>query len=272
MSDPTLVVTAAVAPLCAEPRAASEQVSQRLAGHLLEAVEERWPWVRVRGEDDYEGWVHQGFVRHLSSPAEAEAYRKGFVSLGCTVQLADGRRLPLPLGARFRSGVVERGEVLPADLLPERFPRSGAAVAGSAVELFQGAPYEWGGITPWGADCSGFVQSCLGLHGVLLPRDAWQQATCGHDAAHDFALLEPGDLAFFSDREDRRVTHVGVALGDSRFVHSALGRGGHAIEDAGNPRDSYVEALGRRFVCARRVAGLTQLTIPPLSGAGPVRT
>ncbi|MFN2397653.1 MAG: NlpC/P60 family protein [Gemmatimonadaceae bacterium] len=255
LSDPSVVVTAAIAPLSAEPRAASTQLSQRLAGHLLAVMENRSPWLRVRGEDDYEGWVHEGFVRCLGSPSEAETFRRGMVSLGCTVRQANGRRLQLPLGARIASGVVESGEVIEAELLVSRFPGNGASVASSALELFEGAPYEWGGITPWGADCSGFVQSCFSLHGVLLPRDAWQQAKCGSDAAHDLALLEPGDLAFFSDREDRRVTHVAVALGDSRLVHLALGRGGHAIEDAGGSRDTYVEGLVERFVCARRVAG-----------------
>lgn len=255
MSDPTLVVTAAIAPLSVEPRAASAQLSQRLAGHLLVVMENRSPWLRVRGEDEYEGWVHEGFVRRLGSPSEAETFRRGLFSLGCTVRLANGRRVQLPLGARIASGVVEGGEVIAADLLLSRFPANGASVASSTVELFEGAPYEWGGITPWGADCSGFVQSCFGLHGVLLPRDAWQQAKCGHDAPHELALLEPGDLAFFSDREDRRVTHVGVALGDSRLAHSALGRGGHAVEDVDDSRDDYVKGLVDRFVCARRVVG-----------------
>ena len=41
---------------------------------------------------------------------------------------------------------------------------------------FAGTPYQWGGVTPWGADCSGLVQTVFWLHGVTLPRDAWQQA------------------------------------------------------------------------------------------------
>ena len=40
----------------------------------------------------------------------------------------------------------------------------------------------------------------------------------------------PGDLLFFSDRDDRRITHVGISLGDESMVHLALGRGGYAVE------------------------------------------
>ena len=58
----TVIVSAAIAPLQAEPAAGSEQVSQRLAGHHLTVLEEREPWMRVRGADEYEGWIHRGYV------------------------------------------------------------------------------------------------------------------------------------------------------------------------------------------------------------------
>src|SRR5205085_2647754 len=132
------------------------------------------------------------------------------------------------------------------------FPRAAIAITRSAQELFEGAPYLWGGTTPWGADCSGFVQSIYGLHGVALPRDAWQQSSSGGDAG-SLAELEPADLAFFSDREDRRVTHVAIALGKRRLVHLALGRGGFAVEKLDDARDAYVTKLCQRFLRARRV-------------------
>jgi cell wall-associated NlpC family hydrolase len=91
------------------------------------------------------------------------------------------------------------------------------------------------------------------LHGIQLPRDAWQQAERGSDAGKDVGELVAGDLLFFSDRDDNRVTHVGVAMGDRRMVHLALARGGYAIERLDDRRDPYVDRLRRRFLFARRV-------------------
>ena len=103
-------------------------------------------------------------------------------------------------------------------------------------------------MSPWGADCSGFVQTTFALHGVALPRDAWQQAEVGVETDGQAA----GDLIFFSEREDGRITHVGLSLGDGTMAHVALGRGGHAIDrlDADDP---YVRALMGRRRFARRL-------------------
>jgi len=147
---------------------------------------------------------------------------------------------------------VKSGEAIESTELPARFPRDAVAITRSAQLLFEGAPYLWGGITPWGADCSGFVQTIFGLHGVALPRDAWQQSESGTEAGA-FDKLEAADLAFFSDREDKRVTHVAIALGSGSLVHLALGRGGFARENLRDARDPYVAKLRERFLRSRRV-------------------
>jgi cell wall-associated NlpC family hydrolase len=150
---------------------------------------------------------------------------------------------------------VKSGEVIDATRLPERFPLDPEAVTRTAQEFFVGTSYLWGGVTPWGADCSGLVQSVFALHGLQLPRDAWQQAETGRDAGPDIGELRPADVLFFSDRPDRRITHVGIALGDCRMVHLALGRGGYAIERLDDRRDAYVDRLRDRFITARRMIG-----------------
>jgi cell wall-associated NlpC family hydrolase len=110
------------------------------------------------------------------------------------------------------------------------FPRDAAAITRSARRYFEGTSYLWGGVTPWGADCSGLVQATYALHGVQLPRDAWQQASAGVPADADPLAAREGDLLFFSDRVDRHITHVAIALGARSIVHLALGRGGYGIE------------------------------------------
>lgn len=251
---PRFIVTAAIAPLNAEPRVGSEQVSQSLFGHPVCALEEREPWLRVRGEDGYEGWMHSGYLRAASRGANGTPASDTSLSLGCVIVGPDGVRRTLPLGALIPGDFkVDQGVSVGMDQLATRFPRNAAAITRTAESLFSSAPYLWGGITPWGADCSGFVQTCLGLHGLRLARDASQQAESGRDAGMNPMKLEPADLAFFSDRDDRRITHVAIALGCRRLAHLAIGRGGFAVEDLGDAGDPYASTLVKRFVGARRL-------------------
>lgn len=242
-------VTAAIAPMLAEPHVSSGQVSQQLAGHSVSIVEDQGDWLLVRGRDDYEGWMHRGY---LGSEAEG-AGEAPLMSLGCVVRTASGVPRALPLRALLAPGErLVSGEAIDGRERARRFPAAAEAIGRSAVELFIGTSYQWGGVTPWGADCSGLVQSVFALHGIQLPRDAWQQARAGCDAGRDILAACPGDLLFFSDRPDGHITHVALALGDRRLVHLALGRGGHAVEDLDGD-DGYVRKLLSRFLFARSV-------------------
>ena len=246
------IVHAPIAPMLAEPHVSSGQVSQQLAGHGVEIIEDRGDWLLVRGADEYEGWMHRGYLdiqprSDVGDPATR-------ISLGCVTRDASGRRRALPLRALLPSrAVVAGGEVIDTIAMAARFPREPKAITRSAVELFVGAGYQWGGVTPWGADCSGLVQSIFALHGVRLPRDAWQQARAGRAAGNDMLTLGVADLLFFSDRPDGHVTHVAISLGERRVVHLALGRGGYAVESLDDRHDAYVEKLRKRFLFARSV-------------------
>jgi len=245
-------VRAAIAPLLGEPRISTALTSQLLAGEVVDVIDGRGDWVQVRGIDGYEGWTHVGYLTP-SQGGEAD-WRW---SLGCVVREAQGVVHALPLGARLAPSTdVLEGLAIPADARAPHFLMNGAAIAASAAALFSGASYLWGGVTPWGVDCSGLMQRIALLHGVALPRDAWQQALVTDAVTEDAAAAHaPSDLLFFSDRDDRRVTHVGMALGDGRMVHSALTRGGVTIERLDGD-DPYVARL--RTQCT----GVHRLRIP----------
>jgi cell wall-associated NlpC family hydrolase len=252
----TATVRTPIAPMHGEPRIASQMISQQVAGHRVDVVDEEGDWVRARGDDSYEGWMHLGFLARTPRGSARQSRQTPRVSLGCVTRTSSGDRRSLPLRAVLSPDeVVSSGEAVDSNRLAERFPAAARAITKSAQEFFSATSYLWGGVTPWGADCSGLVQSTFALHGVQLPRDAWQQAEVGADAGQDVGELEPADLLFFSDRDDRKVTHVGIALGDRRMVHLALGRGGYAVERLDDRKDQYVDRLRRRFLFARRVLG-----------------
>ena len=246
-------VRAPVAPLLGEPRAAAPLTSQYLGGQRLEVLEDRGDWAQVRGADDYVGWMHAGYLADAGGDRGIEEQR---VSLGCTVRNTIGRRRALPLAALLDEGdELVDGDAVRATELPSHFPAEGSAIAGSAIRFFEGTSYLWGGVTPWGADCSGLVQTIYALHGVPLPRDAGDQGRCGVEVRADAESLLAGDLLFFSDREDGRITHVAIAMGHARIVHLALGRGGYAVETLRGETDPYATALRTRIRFARRVLG-----------------
>jgi cell wall-associated NlpC family hydrolase len=252
------IVRTPIAPIHGEPRIASQMISQQLAGHRLSVLDEEGDWVCVRGADDYEGWMHSGFLARSPAAGARQSRTTPRISLGCITRSSTGsgtgRALPLRAILSPDESATS-GEAIDTDDRPRRFPLAPDAIVASAQRFFEGTSYLWGGVTPWGADCSGLVQSVFALHGLQLPRDAWQQAERGEDAGRDIGELRAADLLFFSDREDGRVTHVGIALGGARMVHLALGRGGYAVERLGERKDPYVEKLRQRFVFGRRVMG-----------------
>jgi len=248
------IIRAPVAPMHAEPRISSAMVSQQLAGHRVDALAEEADWARVRGTDGYEGWIHSGFLAKAPATTTRQSRRITRVSLGCSTKTASGVSRVLPLRAFLAPDeTLTSGEVIESTRRAARFPLEPSAIAASAQTFFAGTSYLWGGVTPWGADCSGFVQTVFALHGKQLPRDASQQAQIGDDAGTDPMALETADLLFFSDREDKRVTHVGIAAGEKRMVHLGLGRGGYSIERLSDRNDAYAVLMRKRFLFARRV-------------------
>jgi cell wall-associated NlpC family hydrolase len=119
-------------------------------------------------------------------------------------------------GCAGSAGVEKRpGEVSSAMQAPASVGERAAAVALQQV----GAAYRYGGATPAGFDCSGLVQYSYREAGKKLPRTTGQL----WDAAETVAYrdLEIGDLLFF--RVDGKMSHVGIYVGDERFVHAPSG-------------------------------------------------
>lgn len=115
-------------------------------------------------------------------------------------------------------------------------PRLPQVIAFAEAAMAQANVYLWGGTVGPNFDCSGLVQTAFASAGIRLPRDSYQQEA--FTAAIAWDDLEPGDLVFFGTPE--RTTHVGLYLGDGRYIHSSgkdQGRNGIGIDSLIDPAD-----------------------------------
>lgn len=115
---------------------------------------------------------------------------------------------------------------------------------------FIGTPYVWGGSTPRGFDCSGFVQYVFREHGVELPRTSRQMAHAGNHVPVRIASLAPGDLMLFSGSTST-ISHVAIYAGNGRILHSSSSGHGVGYDRLDDTRRG--RYFVNHFVAARRV-------------------
>lgn len=170
-------------------------------GAWLEGTTWMESWLQIRLPDGREGWV------------SAQDVTEQWVWISRAGAL------------RVEGTMVTRGKTSE----PYVVPRTGwqNALVYTAKRLL-GVPYLWGGSSPFGLDCSGFVQLVYRMCGLVLPRDADLQARFARTVNVALQAIQPGDLIFFAGEDDphyRDITHVGIILDNTSFIHSAGGIG-----------------------------------------------
>jgi len=220
-------------------------VTQALYGDRVTVVDvsEGWSKVVVHRQPTsldprgYPGWLP---TRQLTAlpPARATASDAVVTRPSTSLRDVDGDVIELSFNTRLAvldnpAGVMVAlpggdgpGQLESTDiaiLTPDSPPPTGKEVVRSA-EQFLGVDYLWAGTSGSGWDCSGFTSAVYAAHGVVIPRDAHDQAGAGTPV--DRADLRPGDLLFFATGPDRTsIHHVGMYVGDGRMIQApATGR------------------------------------------------
>jgi len=151
-------------------------------------------------------------------------------------------------------GALLSGQTKDPQAVAQEIQGSGLASSLLAkAKEYLGTPYHYGGTTPSGFDCSGFVRFVFGAFGFGLEHSSHSQAKQGE--AVDLKQIQPGDLLFFKTRgKQDRISHVGIYLGQGRFIHAgSQGGPSKRVVRIGELDQSY---YAQRLVSARRV--LTQ--------------
>ncbi|GAA4467514.1 C40 family peptidase [Nemorincola caseinilytica] len=214
-----------VMPVRKEPYHTAEQVTQLLFGEKAEIMQvNNRDWAKIRcGWDDYEGWCKLSQLSLL----HRKEYRKEVKYLSGDHKgrlLMPGEDMQLPLGAELlgiKAGLVKAAHLsgkFKGKKLNVKQAIPGADAVKAAAMQYLHAPYQWGGRSVAGLDCSGLVQMAYKICNYPMPRDASQQAMVG--SAVDFLVhTQCGDLAFFEEKEGS-INHVGILLDNETIIHA----------------------------------------------------
>jgi cell wall-associated NlpC family hydrolase len=250
------VVLLPVENMYSHPDPGTDVVSQAVIGQLVAVLATEADFARIETPDHYPGWIRQAALLPYPGPSGprygtrgtlaevvslvANIYKEPSVTsarplsqapLGARLEVAptpekDGwRRLRLPDGA---DGFIQAGDIRVREAGAPT-PRASPAELVATARRLLGLPYLWGGMTPWGLDCSGLVGLVYHAHGVTLPRDADLQFEDPRAQVVQRRHLRPGDLVFFGRA---KVTHVGLYVGGGRFINATTHTTPTVREDA----------------------------------------
>jgi cell wall-associated NlpC family hydrolase len=240
------VVLVAVENMYSAPDEDKDVVSQATLGQVVAVLETKEAFARIQTPDRYPGWIRRGALAEYPD-ASAPRYATRGPVVEVTSLMANVYREPdvttsrpkvqAPLATRLEvagpdpsdrwiavrlpagdAGYIQSGDVRTTDAAESHARGDGSALVATA-RRFLGVPYLWGGMTAHGIDCSGLVSRVYHANGIVIPRDADLQFADPAAVAVERAGLQPGDLLFFGS-DAKSITHVGLYLGDGRFVNA----------------------------------------------------
>ena len=285
------VIKISVANLRSEPSHSAELVTQAILGTPVKVYKKDGGWYYIQTPEGYLAWVDYGGVtpfskKDLSQWKAADkvvfletygfSYQEPDIKSQVASDLVAGNILEL-LGEENefykvkyphgKIGFIRKADAQPYDQWLASLEPTGKSLVETSKNLM-GLPYLWGGTSAKGVDCSGYTKTIFFLNGIILPRDASQQIQAGIevDSTRDFENLKPGDLLFFgrkaTENSRERVIHVGMWIGDNKFIHS-MGDVHISTFDKNDP--DFDEYNYNRYLRTKRILGqedekLIQLT------------
>ena len=212
----------AVAPLRKEASHRSEIVSEILLGEFAQLVETTKDFWKIKCVyDGYEGWCQRVQLTEVEKIMDTNL----FVVKGITTAKINGRDCRISCGTPVYSTetIIKIGNFeiqYPSKYIADnRSMEFNAANVEHLALQFVNTPYLWGGKSALGIDCSGFTQQVFKLFGIVLQRDAYQQAEAGDEIGF-LQSATCGNLAFF-DNEEGRIIHVGILLDNETVIHAS---------------------------------------------------
>jgi hypothetical protein len=216
-----------IVPVRADASDKSELVTQLFFGEHYEVMSSTKDkkWLNIRNYfDQYEGWIDTKQHHAITSDYFDYINRADFkITTDITTSILYNKN-PIP---------IVMGSVIPISgselfKMEEQFAFNGesksmglkrdAEFLKLTAQKYLNAPYQWGGKSPFGIDCSGFTQMVFKISGHKLQRDSIRQAKQGKSVALKDA--QSGDLAFFKNKESK-VSHVGILLGKDKIIHAS---------------------------------------------------
>lgn len=201
--------------------------SELIRGSLCRIVKNKksWLYVEIPDQKGHAGWVREDeldllIARGLSLDQVVSEKR-------IIMTTPDGSQQPLQGGTPYRilSRDDERLNIVLADgtkgTIPVPSPADPSSLRDRIIRTardFIGVPYVWGGTSSRGLDCSGLTWLVYRMNNITIPRDGTPQYKYGKKISK--SSLQPGDLVFFSTFKPGP-SHVGIYMGDSRFIHAA---------------------------------------------------
>ena len=258
-----------------KPDHAAELASQVLMGTPMKILDYVDGWYRVQTPDFYIGWMDSGGLARFTD-SEMDRWKKSnrYVFSQITGNAFDSTNRKkskvsdLVLGDLFeveaeikgylkirfpdgRTGFAKKKDCLSFQEWTSRKPDVQSVL--SIAKQLLGVPYLWGGTSCKAVDCSGFTKTAYYSQGIILARDASQQAKYGqHPGFNEIGNLQPGDLLFFG-RSDQRVTHVGIYLENGWYIHASSAFGRVHVNSIDPKNQEYVLTEKKKLVAASRI-------------------